>query len=63
MTTTSASLKYFLINSSINLEVSGTNSESFIIALLPAAKTSINGPSDSEIGKFQGAIMPITPSG
>ena len=63
MTTISSSVKYLFTNSSKSFDVIGTNSDNFIMALFPAANTSIKGPSDSEIGKFHGAIIPTTPNG
>ena len=52
-----------LIMASSTSEVAGVNSEGLIITLLPAARAPDRGANTMETGKFQGAMMPITPSG
>jgi hypothetical protein len=44
-------------------EVRGVSSDGLSSARLPAANTPASGPNERLIGKFQGLMMPTTPSG
>ena len=62
-TATSSSAKYLGIVSANRAAVSGTNSEGFSNARLPAASALVRGATVKPNGRFHGEIMPTTPFG
>ncbi|MNQ89052.1 hypothetical protein D3C85_1043460 [compost metagenome] len=60
---TSVSSKWRASRSISRVAVAGVNSDSVIIARLPAAKASAKGASEMASGKFHGVMMPMLPNG